>query len=231
LKKEKDGMNMTTDESNAQEPAKRRNPRMCAGCGKHTSADELVRVVFDPSTGEIAVDLASSAFGRGGHVHASPDCVAKALKSGFSRVFKAAVTTNADMFAEALQGAAHRRIEGLLSGARRAGQLAIGADSVVAALRAGEAFLVVVAKDAAAAARLTEVSRAVAEGQAIAFADKRRLAQIVGKGREPGSSEEVAVIAVLHPGVAGAALQTYRMAAPFASGRSEQVWSSSSEVR
>lgn len=218
---------MTTNDESAK-PASKRTERTCAGCGKHAAADELVRVVHDPSSGEIAVDLAGSGFGRGAHVHASSDCLAKALKSGFARVFKAQVTATAAGVGEEIVKAADRRIEGLLTGARRAGQLAIGSDVVVEALRLGRAELVVVARDAAAATRLSEVERAIASGKAIALGDKGRLGSLMAR-------DEVAVIAILHSGVAAAALQTYRMSAPFrasaaADVRSEEAWSSS-EVR
>ena len=236
---------MTTNDDSGAKAAPRRNERTCAGCGKHAPAEELVRVVHDPSSGEVAVDLAGSGFGRGGHVHPSHDCLAKALKSGFARVFKSKVVGDANVIGDAIVKAADRRIEGLLSGARRAGQLAVGSDVVVEALKENRAELVVVARDAAAATRLPEVEKAIASGKAIALSDKQRLGSLMGR-------EEVAVIAVLHSGVATAAAQTYRMsgsfrgvphsrgdlgeetaagAAPVAAGvRSEEAWSSS-EVR
>src|ERR1700742_4848341 len=84
---------MTTDES--AKPPKKRTERTCAGCGKHAEPHELVRVVLDPSSGALAVDLAHSGFGRGAHVHGAPSCLAKALKSGFARVFKQEVKGDA----------------------------------------------------------------------------------------------------------------------------------------
>ncbi len=235
---------MTTNDESAKS-APKRNERTCAGCGKHAPAEELVRVVHDPSTGEIAVDLASSGFGRGAHFHPSPDCVAKALKGGLARVFKSKIVGDANAIGDEIVKAADRRIEGLLTGARRAGQLAVGSDVVVEALRDNRAELVVVARDAAAAAKLPEIENAIASGKALALSEKQRLGSLMGR-------DEVAVIAVLHPGVATAAAQTYRMsgafriaprsrgdrdeaavgsAAPVAAGvRSEEAWSSP-EVR
>lgn len=228
---------MTRDDSSAK-AASRRNERTCAGCGKHAPAEELVRVIHDPSSGELAVDLAGSGFGRGAHVHPSSDCIAKALKGGFARIFKAQVVADAKAIGNEIVSAADRRIEGLLSGARRAGQLAVGSDVVVQALREERAELVVVARDAAAATRLPEIERAIAQGKAVAFSEKQRLGSLMAR-------DEVAVIAVHHPGVAAAVAQTYRMSAPFrdsasSSGstsngaamgvRSEEAWSSS-EVR
>ncbi|MBX3260207.1 MAG: DUF448 domain-containing protein [Labilithrix sp.] len=233
-----------------------RSERTCAGCGKRAAADELVRVVHDPSSGEVAVDLASSGFGRGAHLHPSPDCVAKALKGGLARVFKSKVALRpaaggaapaegrggdvAAIGAQIVQ-AADRRIEGLLTGARRAGQLAVGSDVVAEALKDGRAQLVVVARDAAAAAKVPAIEQAIASGNAVALGNKQRLGSLMrGQG-------EVAVIAVLHAGVAAAVGQTYRMSGPFRSVagnaappggagtesqdvRSEEAWSSS-EVR
>ena len=225
----------TSDESGR--TVNKRSSRACAGCGKHAAPDELVRVVHDPSSGEIAVDLAGSGFGRGAHVHGSPDCVARALKGGFARVFKAKVLADALEIGDEIVKAADRRIEGLLTGARRAGQLAVGADVVAEALREGRAHLVVVARDAAAATKLLEVQRAIASGKALAIGDKQRLGLLMAR-------DEVAVIAVLHPGVAAAVAQTYGMSGPFRGApapapvgsaqvqdaRSEEAWSSS-EVR
>jgi predicted RNA-binding protein YlxR (DUF448 family)/ribosomal protein L30E len=237
---------MTTNHESAK-AAKMRSERTCAGCGKHAPAEELVRVVHDPSSGEVAIDLAGSGFGRGAHLHATSECIAKAVKGGLARVFKAKVVADASQLRTALVTAADRRIEGLLSGARRAGQLAIGSDVVALAVREGRAELVVVARDAAAAARLPEIERAIAVGKAIAFSDKQRLGPLMGRASHSGGVSEVAVIAVLHPGVATAVAQTYRMSAPFrgstaadrmgvahaeaTDARSEEAWSSSSEVR
>lgn len=205
---------------------KRKNERTCAGCLKHADRDDLVRVILDPVSGEVAVDLAHTEFGHGGHVHPSPDCLAKAVKSGFSRVFKTKVTADASAIGEAIVKAADRRIEGLLTGARRAGQLAVGSDVVTQAIREGKTELVVVAVDAAAAAKLPEVEGAIASGKAIAWNMKERLGQLM-------SRDEVAVIAVLHSGVAKATQEAYRTSGSFRRGiteRSEEAWSSSRVV-
>lgn len=235
-------MHMMTNHDSSAIAAKKRNERTCAGCGKHAPAEELVRVVHDPGSGAIAVDLAgrmprSAHVGRGAHVHPARDCVAKAVKSGFARSFKAKIVADAATVAADIVSAADRRIEGLLSGARRAGELALGADAVAVALREGRAQLVVVARDAAAAARIPEVERAVASGRAVALGDKQRLGALAAR-------PELAVLAVLHPGVADAVARTHRAAEPFrtlgppggrspeeslpanADARSEEAWSS-----
>lgn len=207
--------------------AKKRTERTCAGCQKHADASELVRVVLDPSSGDLAVDMASSGFGRGAHVHGAPACLAKALKGGFARVFKTEIKGDAEALGAAIVDGADRRIEGLLSGAKRAGQLAIGGDAVTDAAKetgAKAPKLLVVARDAAAAAKLTIVERMVAEGNAIAFADKTRI------GAAIGGTKEVAVIAILHAGVAEAVAKTYRLSGAFRTNK-EASWTSSSEVR
>jgi predicted RNA-binding protein YlxR (DUF448 family)/ribosomal protein L7Ae-like RNA K-turn-binding protein len=195
--------------------------RQCAGCAKRDFADDLVRVVLDPADGTLAIDLADSRFGRGAHVHASKDCVQKALRGGFAKVFKHKVEGTLEALAEQLLIAADRRIEGLLAGAKR-GKIAIsGADVVRAAVRDGTASLVVVASDAAAAAKLPEIQEAVSQGKAIAWGNKQRLGTIFGR-------DEVAVCAVLHEGVAKAIGSVRKQAMPFAGAvvRSEAWWSS-----
>ncbi len=203
-------------ETNDAEQRKGKAPvRTCAGCGKHADAGELVRVVLDPSSGEVAIDLAMSGFGRGAHVHATPECLAKSLKGGLAKVFKTKVTGELPELGRQLVLAADRRIEGLLSGARRARQVVIGADAVREAIRDGKAALVVVARDAAAAASHTEVQRAIADGLAVPWSDKARLGALFAK-------DEVAVCAVQHRGVAEAIASAHRTSRQF---RSEAAWS------
>lgn len=218
---------MTHDE---QAPRKR-TERTCAGCQKHAESEELVRIVLDPESGALAIDLASSGFGRGAHVHATKDCIAKALKGGFARVFKTQVKGSVEELGAALVESADRRLEGLLIGARRAHQLVAGADSVRESLRTGKADIVVVACDAAAAIKLPEIEEAIASGRAFAWGDKPRLGALMLR-------QEVAVIAILHDGVADAIVRTYRMSGPFrekhravaGAETSKEAWSSS-EVR
>ena len=197
--------------------------RQCAGCARRDAADDLVRVILgDQDTqGALAVDLEDSRFCRGAHVHASIECVQKALRGGFAKVFKCKVEGAVESFGEQLTIAADRRIEGLLAGARR-GKLAIsGSDVVRAACREGTAALVLVASDAAAAAKLPEVQEAIGHGKAIVFSNKQRLGAIFGR-------DEVAVCAVLHEGVAKAISSARRLATPFA-GAGSEAWKS--EVR
>lgn len=216
-----------TDEKRERTGKKPAPTRTCAGCGQRCSAAELVRLVLDPTVGDVpsvVVDVAGSAFGHGAHVHPSPDCVAKAVKGGLSRAFKTKVVAKAEDIADQIVAGADRRIEGLLMGARRARHLVIGADATVEALREGEVALVIVATDAAAAAQLGGVRDAVAAGKAIAWNVKARLGALLAR-------DEVAVCGVVHDKVADAIGTTYRMSGPFKTGsRSGGAWSSS-EVR
>ena len=73
--------------------------RQCAGCAKRDSADDLLRVVLGGSEGALAVDLADSRFGRGSHVHASKECMQRALRGGFAKVFKTKVEGTVEQIA------------------------------------------------------------------------------------------------------------------------------------
>lgn len=197
---------------------------MCAGCGQRDAADALLRVVLGPAdeTGAtLAVDAAGGKFGRGAHVHPVAVCVAKAARGGFARVFKTKIATGAEALGEAIVVASHRRIEGLVIGARRGGLLAIGADAVAQALEDARADVVLVASDAAAACRVPGIERAIDGGRALVVGDKKRLGALLGR-------DEVAVCAVLHPGVAASVVRAYRAHQAFGSfsaSRSGAWWS------
>jgi hypothetical protein len=158
--------------------------RTCAGCKGKGAPDEMVRVVRGPE-GQIAIDLAGGAFGRGAHVH--PGCIGKACKGGFARAFKAHVKVDEGQLRTQLRESAMRRLVGLILGARRAKHLAIGAEAALQALEKG-AFAVV-ASDAGSIVRRHEVERAVREGRAVSFGDKRVLGALV-------SLDEVALLAI-----------------------------------
>jgi predicted RNA-binding protein YlxR (DUF448 family) len=202
--------------------------RSCAGCGKRDTAEALVRVVLGPeSEGRdgghvVAIDLQGGSFGRGAHVHPTRECFAKACKHGFSKAFKTKVADMSATLGVELVEAVDRRIEGLLGGANRSRQLAIGADAVVSACAEEKASLVIVAADAAAAAQLGAVLRAVDSGNAVVWGTK---GQSSGPRKGLGSifaRNEVGVVAVLSSGVADAIRHAYVAARPF---RSEAWWS------
>jgi predicted RNA-binding protein YlxR (DUF448 family) len=184
--------------------------RSCVGCGERvdtTGNHVLVRLIVSPE-GEVAVDARGGGFGRGAHVHPRPDCLQKAVERGIARSAKARVNTLATetgelvpltraALAEAIQRSADRRIEGLILSAKRAHRLAIGADAVRSAWGRGDAQLILVARDAAAAADLTEVRQAVAEGRGAAWGTKVHVATLVhGPARTEAHRVGVGVIAV-----------------------------------
>lgn len=193
--------------------------RSCVGCGERVDllgpeADDFVRLVLGPD-GAIAVDAGSrrgGGFGRGAHLHTRPDCLERAAKAGLARATKGkahlildenggdGAVLSAGSLARAIQRAMDRRIEGLLAAAVRSRRAACGANAVTGACKRGEAELVLVACDAAAAADLTEVRRAVAGGRAVAWGTKQGLGAIapapvrgrlgVGAGVSRGQSHQ-----------------------------------------
>ncbi len=217
---------MADNTSQQARPAKPGPVRTCVGCGKRAPAGELVRLVVSDD-GAVAVDLADSrrasrsptgGFGRGAHVHPSSDCLGKALRGRLARSLKIEVVASPEGLAADIVAAAERRIGGLLSGAKRAGLVAFGADLVTAALREGKSELVVVAADAAAAAKISEVRAAIADGRAVAWRNKESLGALFGR-------DSVAVCAVCDAGVARAIRAAYCLSRPFVGSRSEAWWS------
>jgi predicted RNA-binding protein YlxR (DUF448 family) len=172
-----------------------RGQRTCVGCGKTDDPKHLIRLVVAPG-GEVAVDLAGGQFGRGAHVHASPSCVAAAPR-GLSKTFHQNVAVTAGQLAQAIVSAADRRVTGLLSSAARSRNLEVGAEIAGQAFENGKAHLLVVARDAAAAASIGRIMHAVAHGGAVAWGSKTSLGALVGK-------QEVAVLGITSQPLAAA---------------------------
>lgn len=171
--------------------------RTCAGCGRHEEADAMVRLVRGPA-GEVAVDAASRSGrgGRGAHVHARTECIAKACRGGLARSFKAPVAVEAAALAAEIAQAYDRRFAGLVVAAKRAGRLAIGADAACEALdKSGDRCLLVVASDAGNVVGRGAIAEAIAGGRAVAWKDKASLGKILDRN-------EVAVCVVLDVGIA-----------------------------
>jgi hypothetical protein len=89
----------------------------------------------------------------------------------------------------------------LLTAAAAARAVAVGSDAASGTIARGEARLVVVARDAAAAAELAEVRRAVSDGLAVAWGSKAVLGALADRAR---SSEGIGILAVLDNRIAGA---------------------------
>lgn len=200
-----------------QKPSSRE--RTCIGCGEHAPPGEMVRLVLGPS-GEVAVDAAGGGFGRGAHVHARGACLAHAAGRGLARATKGQARAvslaikeggevmssepaplSAEALVQAVEAAMERRIAGLLAAAVRARKARVGSDAVTGVWREGDAELVVVATDAAAAADLSAVREAISAGAAVAWGTKLTLAAAVQ--RQP-TQEGVAVVAITDAGIAGA---------------------------
>ena len=218
--------------------------RSCVGCGERvdtSGGSARVRLIISPE-GEVAVDARGGGFGRGAHVHPRPDCLQKAVERGIARSAKAQVNTlatetgelvplNRASLAEAIKRSTDRRIEGLLLSAKRAHRLAVGADAVRSAWGRGDAHLILVARDAAAAADLTEVRQAVAEGRGVAWGTKAQVAALVhGPARAEAHRVGVGVIAISSRTLA-AALQEAVHIADAVTGAPTQTASKSASKR
>jgi predicted RNA-binding protein YlxR (DUF448 family) len=174
-----------------------RSQRTCVGCGKVDEIDAMVRLVIgDEPEPAVAVDLAGGQFGRGAHVHAVPQCLATAER-GLSKSFRRPIKVAGSQLATYIVAAADRRVSGLLASACRSQHVAIGGEMAGAAYANGRVHLLVVARDAAAAASLGPVMHAVAEGGAVAWGTKEELGSLVGKS-------EVAVLGIVSQHIAAA---------------------------
>jgi predicted RNA-binding protein YlxR (DUF448 family) len=172
-----------------------RNARTCIGCAQTGDPKQMVRLVVSPA-GEVAVDMAGGRFGRGAHVHASPRCVAAAPR-GLSKAFRQSISMTPQALAAAIVEAADRRVAGLLASAARSRNVEIGAETAGQAFENRTAHLLVVARDAAAAAAVGRVMHAVAQGGAVAWGTKASLGSLVGK-------PEVAVLGITSQPLAAA---------------------------
>lgn len=129
-------------------------------------------------------------------MHPSASCIARAGK-GLSRSLHANIVVHPTDLARQIVEAVERRIWGLLSSAVRSRQVAAGSDSVSHVLAEGDVALVIVARDAAAAASVSSVARAVSEGRAIAFGTKDGLGALFAR-------PEVGVLAITSAPLAAA---------------------------
>lgn len=172
--------------------------RTCVGCHAATAPSELVRLVLGPD-GSLVADARGGSLGRGAWVHPTEECVRKAVPRGVARSLKAEIKTSADEVLAQLGRAGIRRVLALISAAQRARKAAAGATAASEAIARGEAELVVVARDARAAAELSAVVRALGSGQGLYVATKAELGQALGR-------PETGVVAILDFGI-GASLR------------------------
>ena len=156
----------------------------------------MVRVVLGES-GELAVDLGGSAFGRGAWLHPRTECIEQAAPRGLGRSFRSTVASSPAALVAAIVAAAERRIAGLLSSARAAGKVCAGTDAVADAVERGTARVVVVAADARATAQTGAVHAAAARGIAMTWGSKVALGRAL-------SRPDTAVVAITDKGFAEA---------------------------
>jgi predicted RNA-binding protein YlxR (DUF448 family) len=165
----------------------------------------MIRLVLGDD-GNIAVDLAGGAFGRGAWVHPRVDCLARTVRGGAAKSFKATVKTDAADLVAQVRAAADRRVEALVASARGAGRLAPGSEAARAAFANGQAELVLVASDGRAAAHTSFVATAAASGKAVIWGTKERIGRATGR-------PETAVVAILDRGLARAITQAAALSA------------------
>jgi predicted RNA-binding protein YlxR (DUF448 family) len=124
--------------------------RTCAGCREAGSRADLFRFVHVPGhTPCMVPDLGANLGGHGAWVHPSRECLARATRGGFSKVFKAQVTVDRGELLQLAKMQIEKRVQGLLLSALRRRQTVLGTDAVREALLAGAPRLLLVAKDAA----------------------------------------------------------------------------------
>lgn len=116
--------------------------------------------------------------------------------AGLSEVKPGLVPLEPTSLAVAIVRALDRRAHGLLLAAARAHRVALGADAVTGSVERSEARLVVVATDAAAAADLSAVRRAVADGRGVAWGTKQVLAASCSPAMSSKRVEGLGVVAI-----------------------------------
>lgn len=215
---------MTSDPGTAAQPplrneaaaaGKRKRPRTCVGCGAVVRAardGELVRLVLGPD-GDVVVDLAGRSFGRGAWVHPARQCVEGAARRGLARSFKQQVKVSVEVLSERLELAVDRRVTGLLGAAVAARKVAAGHDMVAEAVGQGQACLVLLARDARAAATASWLEPLGQQGLLQRWGDKQTLGAAL-------SRSDTAVIAVLDDGLASALSSALNVARQLASNES-----------
>jgi ribosomal protein L7Ae-like RNA K-turn-binding protein len=160
----------------------------------------MIRLVLGED-GDLVVDLAGRAFGRGAWVHPRTDCIDRAARGGVDKSFKAPVGVDTAAVFQRVRDAANRRAEALIASARRSGSAAPGSEVARAAVEEGRAHLLVVAEDARAAAQASFVTRVAAAGKVITWGTKEILGRATGR-------PDTAVVAISDRGLADAIVRS-----------------------
>jgi uncharacterized protein len=172
--------------------------RTCVGCRTATTPSELVRLVLGPD-GTLVADARGGALGRGAWVHPTAECVAHAVPRGVARALKTEIKTTADELLGQLRDQGMRRVLALISSAKAARKVAAGGTAASEAIARGDVELVVVARDARAAAELSTIAAAVGRGQGLVIGTKAELGVALGR-------PDTGVVAILDAGI-GASLR------------------------
>jgi predicted RNA-binding protein YlxR (DUF448 family) len=165
----------------------------------------MIRLVLGDD-GQVAVDLAGRAFGRGAWVHPRLDCLTLAPRGGLQKSFKSNVTVEASVLVDSVKAAADRRVDALLASARGAGKLECGSDVAKSAFDSGKAKVLLVAEDARATAQAPWVQAVGAAGRAIFWGTKERMGKAVGR-------PETALVAVCDGGFSEAITRAVALSA------------------
>lgn len=170
--------------------------RTCVGCRTPDHRDALLRFAVRDEAPFVAPDPRHRLGGRGVSVHPTRSCLSLAVRrGGFARALRRKVDLRVDDLGALASRLYAERLVGLLGGARRARQLAVGTDAVRASLRDGRAHLLLLATDAAG--RRDELSR-IADAAAVpcvSHGTKGWLGELLDR-------DEVGVISILDEGIA-----------------------------
>ncbi len=141
-------MNYPASSQNGPEGQRRGRERRCIVNLESLPEARLIRFALAPD-GMVTPDVAAKLPGRGAWVRADRASVETAARKGaFSRAFKSQARADAGL-ADRVEQLLARRCLDLLGLARRAGTVAIGATQVEAAIRAGQARVLIEAQDGA----------------------------------------------------------------------------------
>jgi hypothetical protein len=157
--------------------------RSCIACRAERPKEELLRFVLSPER-ELVPDLKGRLPGRGAYICPTTVCLRRAVeRRQFGRAFRQEpLPVTAQQLLELVRGRLDEKIAGAVSLANKAGQVVSGTDAVVAALKGGDANLLILSEDCAPATA-ERLLRAAAKGgvEVLTFFTRERLAALIGK--------------------------------------------------
>jgi predicted RNA-binding protein YlxR (DUF448 family)/ribosomal protein L30E len=163
--------------------ARGREPRRtCIGCRGVFNKDEVIRIVAGPAG--IVLDYRERLPGRAAYVCPRHDCIGAAFTKGrLSRALRVKVPEQSgESFLASLEAAVHEKLSGLLTMARKAGQIVSGYSAVDDALRKNRVALLLFTDDVSAGTK-EKILRQAADGdiKSITFSTKAELGELVGR--------------------------------------------------